>query len=83
MQELRPDLSWKTNGFPNLSLAESSGQSPEVFYESTGLIQDDNVDDLESEKPRWIPFSQMHPEDIADFGKDIHDALMNLSTEKG
>lgn len=51
--------------------------------ESTNLVSDENVDDLESGKPRWIPFTQIQPKNIADFGEDIHAVLMDLATEKG
>jgi ADP-ribose pyrophosphatase YjhB (NUDIX family) len=46
--------------------------------ESTALINDDQVDDFESEKPRWIDYSTLKKEDIADFAEDIYEAIKKI-----
>lgn len=53
------------------------------FYEclvSTGyLIDDALVDDIESEKPRWIPITDLKPDDFSDFGEDCLKMIQSLT----
>lgn len=45
---------------------------------SAELLADHLVDDFESEKPRWVPFSTLTPDDFSDFGEDIYNAIKNM-----
>ena len=53
------------------------------FYEcdivGDAKIKNDNeVDDLESQKPRWTNLSDLNPDNIGDFGHDIYIAIESL-----
>jgi ADP-ribose pyrophosphatase YjhB (NUDIX family) len=45
---------------------------------TTNLVPDDAVDDLESEKPRWMPISKIKQDDISDLSEDIYNKLKQL-----
>lgn len=42
------------------------------------LLSDDMIDDLESERPRWISVDTLHENQIAEFGNDIIEAIKIL-----
>ena len=42
------------------------------------LLADDDVDDLESKKPRWILIDSIKPYDISDLSSDIYPCLQKL-----
>ncbi|PID52742.1 MAG: hypothetical protein CR972_00510 [Candidatus Moraniibacteriota bacterium] len=42
------------------------------------LIDDENVDDLESQKPRWTPIADITKDDIGDCSYAIYKALQKL-----
>lgn len=42
------------------------------------IIADDQVNDLESKKPRWIPIDDIKKEDISDLSEDIYSSLRSL-----
>lgn len=45
---------------------------------TTILIEDDKVDDLESEKPRWVCFSDLKVDDFADFSFDLYNTIQKI-----
>lgn len=45
---------------------------------SVELLADHLVDDFESQRPRWIPFSELTSDDFADFSEDIYHAIKTL-----
>ena len=47
-------------------------------HQTTKLISYDDVNDLESKKPRWKKISEIREEDISDLSKDIYTAINNL-----
>ena len=46
--------------------------------QTTRLISDDSVNDLESKKPRWKKINEIKEEDISDLSRDIYTAINNL-----
>lgn len=46
------------------------------------LILDDQVDDLESKKPRWIAINRIKKEDLSDLNGDLFFIINNLTIRK-
>lgn len=42
------------------------------------IIPDEDVDDLESTKPRWMPIGNIKPEDISDLSEEIYKILREI-----
>lgn len=79
--KVRKFLFFRENFF-HYSYLEVAYQAFLFFYACEVMSEEDVerhiVDDLESEKPRWIPVANIHEDSFSDFSKDIYGAICFL-----